>query len=181
MRKKRALAVALTAVAAVVAGRDTPADTGPTCAGPPWRLSIGPPWSEATGQNTMTFVLRNSGSTSCALRGYPVVVLLDGDRHVLPFTYSHRGDQMITNRRPRRVLVASGRAAFFALNKYRCDARTLAVGRFVRVALPHSQTRLELRLPRSNPTFRFCGRGAPSGIIAVSPIVARLSAAAAHH
>jgi Protein of unknown function (DUF4232) len=143
-----------------------------------WRLSNGPLWSEKTGQHTATFVVRNRSSASCVLRGYPRVELLDGHGRMLPFTYAHRGDQMISAAPARRVRVRAGRAAYFAANKYRCDTRTRAVARLVRVTVPGSTASLTIRLGRY-PIMDFCGRGAPSGIVTVSPIVASLAAAAA--
>jgi len=130
--------------------------------------------SEKTGQNTAVFTLRNTGP-ACTLEGYPTIVLTDGLGGTLAFTYRHGGDQMITSRPPGLVTVPSHGTAYFAINKYRCDVRASAVARVVHVTLPGSSGHLSLRLGHY-PIIDFC-REAPSRIVSVSPIVAKLASA----
>jgi hypothetical protein len=146
----------------------------------PLRLSRGFGWSEPTGQASATFVVTNTSGRSCAFDGYPTIVLVDGSGRALRFTYHDGGDQMITSNRPRRVVVRRGGRLFFAINKYRCDFHETAVARAIRVQLPGSSTWLRIRLQRY-PVMGYCGGGAPSGIVSVSPLVASLHAAAAKH
>jgi hypothetical protein len=133
----------------------------------------GPLASEGTGQHTATFVLTNRGPADCTLRGYPRIVLLTGDLRTLPFTYSDSGDQMITKRRPETVHVASGRSAFFAINKYRCDIHSIAGAVVIRVLLPDSRHWLHHALNRF-PGLDYCPAEVPSRTLAVSPVVNRL-------
>jgi hypothetical protein len=128
-------------------------------------MTRGPEVSEATGQNTLTFRLRNVGTRPCALHGYPAVALVDRTG-ALPFAISHRGDQMITARRPARFTVAPRGTAFFALNKYRCDLGDRRRARAVRLELGAGH--VTATVPRF-PDISFCGRGDPGSTVAVSP------------
>ena len=142
------------------------------------RLSVGARWSEATGQNTATVVVTNPSDGPCVLRGYPTIILLDRAGDSLPFTYSHRGDQMITANRPSEIRIREGRAAYFAFNKYRCDIHATAVAATLRVALPGSDVFRSVRLPHY-PIIDLCNER-PSRIVTVSPIEPKLGGAAAH-
>lgn len=143
-----------------------------------WRLRLGAPWSEATGQHTAPFVLIRNGATGCTLHGYPTIVLRDAAGQVLPFRFSHRGDQMVTGRPPGTVRVAAHRSAYFVFNKYRCDIRSQAAARLVQVQLPGVRGRLEVRLYRT--IIDYCPAETPSRTIAVTPIVATSAAASAY-
>src|SRR6266487_4349255 len=84
------------------------------------RLAIGPLVSEKTEQHTARVTLTNISPTACGLDGYPTITLFDSRGRLLPFTYSHRGDQMITGARPPSIDLRSRASAFFALNKNVC-------------------------------------------------------------
>jgi hypothetical protein len=144
-----------------------------------WQLRLGSLWAEQTGQHTAPFVLTRLGPTACTLDGYPGIVLRDAEGRVLPFRYSHRGDQMVTGRAPHAVRVPAHGHAFFVLNKYRCDIRAQDTARLARVRLPGVRGVLRLRLPRY-PTLDYCPKDAPSRTVAVTPIVARAAQASAH-
>lgn len=118
-------------------------------------LSSGTLWSEKTGQHTATFVLTNRSQRVCVLDGYPHVQLLDQRHRLLRFRHSHAGDQMITSRPPQRIGVRPGGRVFFALNKYRCDIKSTAIARFIRVQLPGQAKWLSLRLP-AYPLLDYC-------------------------
>ena len=83
-----------------------------------------PPVSEATGQHTSDFSITNVSASACVLDGYPGVTLTDSAGRVLPFVYSHSGDQMTTNKAPRAVNLPTSGTAWLRLNKYRCDFST---------------------------------------------------------
>jgi len=142
----------------------------------PLRLSFGPAWSEATGQETSTFVFKNLSGRRCSFDGYPKIAFLDGRGRVLGFTYYHGGDQMITTDPPHLVVVANGGRLFFAINKLRCDVRETAIARTIRIKLPGNSTWLAIPL-----RLGYCGGGEPSGVISVSPVVASMNAAARRH
>jgi hypothetical protein len=144
----------------------------------PLRLGSGPGWSEKTGQHSATFVVTNASGRRCTFDGYPRVVLLDRGGRVLHFTFHRGGDQMITARLPRPVVVKPGGRVYFAINKYRCDVRSKALATAIKVQLPGSPTWLRLALP-AYPLLDFCGSAAPSGLVTISPVVAALQDAAA--
>jgi hypothetical protein len=113
-----------------------------------------------------------TGARPCTLDGYPTVVLLDRFGQRLAFSYSHRGDQVVTSHSPRVVHVAGDGSAFFLLNKYRCDIRAQSAARWLRVRLPGVSGWLVMELRRQN--IDFCPAEPPSGTVAVSPLVGKL-------
>ena len=135
-------------------------------------LALGPLVTEATGQHTLAVRLRNGGGP-CTFAGYPRLTL--GDRRgAIPFAITHRGDQMITSRLPRRFLVRRGGAAFVVMNQYRCDLGDRRTATVVR--LPGASLRIADRLRRPH----YCGRGDPGSTLAVAPFVPTLHAALRH-
>jgi uncharacterized protein DUF4232 len=141
-----------------------------TTACAPLRLGPGSAWSEKTGQHSASFVVTNASAARCTFTGYPRIELLGRRGRALRFTYHDGGDQMITARPPRRIVARPGGRVYFAINKYRCDLRSQALARVIRVQLPGSTAWLRLGLP-SWIGLEFCGSGPPSGIVSVSPIV----------
>lgn len=144
------------------------------------RIQSGPSVTPKTGQNPLSFVLTNRANTTCTLRGYPTVELLDRRGKRLPFVITHRGDQMVTSRPPTRAFVRAGGTAFVVINKYRCDVRSFDVARTLRLGLP-GQRRMarQIRLGRV-ASFAYCGNGDPGSIVAVSPFEPSLAATASH-
>lgn len=142
-----------------------------------WKLSLGPLWSELTGQHTAPIAVSRLGSNPCTLTGYPRIALLGANGHPLGFRYRHHGDLVVPGRPPRAVQVGADGSAFFLLNKYRCDIRAADAARTLEVSLPGVRGRLTLRLSHY-PILDYCPAEAPSGTVAVSPIVATLSQAA---
>ncbi len=141
------------------------------------QLAVGPRWSEKTQQESVTGVLRYRGSASCYVKGYPRVSLFDRRGRALRFVVAHRGDQMITNRKPALIAVKPGESVYFALNKNVCQVRVTAYAVELHVGLPGMRGTAALKLPR-HYRLGYCGRGY-FGKVAVSPLVARLAQAAA--
>ena len=137
-----------------------------------WRLRSDGLWSEPTGQHTAPIAVVRTGSQPCVLDGYPSVVLLNAHRQRLAFSYSHRGDQVVTSRAPRVIHVDGHGSAFFLLNKYRCDIRSQSAARWLRVKLPGVSGSLVMQLRNQN--IDFCPADPPSRTIAVSPLVGKL-------
>jgi hypothetical protein len=137
--------------------------------------------SPATGQNPLSFVLTNRSAKPCVVKGYPTIALINAHGQRLPFRVSHNGDQMVTSRPPVAVRVLPRRAAFFVLNKYRCDVGSLNVAKKLRVALPGVRTsaRLTVAIPM-NPVIAYCGANDPGSIVTVSAIEPSVEAALAH-
>ena len=109
--------------------------------------------------------------------GYPAVGLHDRSG-VIPFSISHRGDQMITSRRPGPVGVPHGGVAFVLLNQYRCDLRNLRAATVVRLGSPAASTSIRLANHYRQP--HYCGRGDPGSTLAVSPLEPSVRAALKH-
>jgi hypothetical protein len=171
------VAVAATALAvALVSASAARTTTYGSCT---FRLAVGPPWSEATGQHTLTLVLRNTATAPCHVNGYPRVVLRTAEGRTLGFVYRDGGDQMLTHRAPRWVAVRKGGSAFFAINKYRCDVHATAVARFARAELPGSKAVLSVRLPHY-PILDYCPAQPAGTGVDVSPIVPSLRELSAH-
>jgi hypothetical protein len=158
-------------------GHDTLTATGPDgdaqsigCSAAHLELTQGPRWSEATGQHTLLVEIV-AGSGSCLVEGFPVVTLVGATGRELPFTYTHRGDQMLPDLEPHPVTIRPGHPAFVALNKYRCDFHATDGAQVVRLTLPGPTLTLALRLATSYPSLDYCTE-APSLQVAVTPVVA---------
>jgi hypothetical protein len=151
----------------------------PACRSSLLEIANGPDISPATGQNPLSFLVTYRGLKACELDGYPTVALLDGRGRRLPFRISHKGDQMVTSRRPVALRVLPRQSAFLVINKYRCDLGDLRVAKRVRVGLPGEAGRLMLVLPGPG-VIGYCGKNDAGSIVAVSPFEPTLRAALAH-
>jgi Domain of unknown function (DUF4232) len=174
--------VAAALAAALVGGATTSSSaagrvSAPRCVASQLRLKLGPLVSEKTEQHTATFALTNMVRSGCSLDGYPTVTLTDAVGRLLPFTYGHHGDQMITAAPPTPVRVPGGGSAYFELNKNACVSFTRRVASEINVRLPGSQRTLSLRLPHY-PLLDYCPPGEPGDGITVSPLEPTLTAAA---
>jgi hypothetical protein len=137
-------------------------------------LRRGPLVSEKTGaQATLPLVITEHASTPCVLDGYPALVLVDGRDRVLPFQYTHRGDEMITGALPKPVPMRTGTSSYFALNKTGCDVRATRFARTLRVRLAGARHAESIRL-QHYPILDYCGPGF-FGRVAVSPFERRPS------
>jgi hypothetical protein len=150
-------------------------------------VAFGPYVSEETGQHTLALRLINGGGRSCVFDGYPQMTLYD-ERGVIPFEIRHGGDQMISSRPPRPVLIQPHHAALVLLNKYRCDRGMVAGTRSttrIRIGQTHTTGAqvvwLNVKSPSKIPEpWRipdYCGKGDPGSIITVSPFVTTIRAA----
>jgi hypothetical protein len=148
------------------------------CAVSALRFQPGPLWSEETGQHTGTIVVINLSRERCSLDGYPTLTVLDARHRVLAFRIGHRGDQVIAAESPREVLLQVVGRAYFVFNKYRCDIRSTAVARYLRVSLRPSAGDSQLVRLAGYPIIDFCPGELASTTIAVSPFVSRLGQAA---
>lgn len=142
----------------------------PSCRTSQFTVRFGAPVSEATGQHTTTLRLINRGRRACILFGYPKISVYDR-AGLLPFAITHDGDQMVTARRPKRVIVRHGRAAFVVLNQYRCDLGVLRTGAILRIGVGRVTQSGMAAIRMTDPYRRldYCGRGDPGSILAVSP------------
>jgi uncharacterized protein DUF4232 len=122
----------VTACAAAVAAREAHAVL-PPCRTSQFTVRFGPLVSEATGQHTIMLRLINRGRGACVLFGYANISVYDRVG-LIPFAITHDGDQMVTGRRPKRVIVRRGRAAFVVLNHYRCDSGVVRTATTLRSA-----------------------------------------------
>jgi Domain of unknown function (DUF4232) len=141
------------------------------------RVSFGPHWSEKTQQRTVTVRLTSHAGHACVVDGYPTVSLYNKQGHKLPFTYTHRGDQMVTSHRPKRFILRPGASAYFVLNQQACDQSPVVRAYALRVALRGSaDTRRVAPIPRHFPAIYYCwGLPASFRFLTVSPIVRDLA------
>jgi hypothetical protein len=105
--------------------------------------------------------LRNIGSTTCHLRGFPSVRLLDSGARPMATTVTHHGGP------PHTVTLAPFHRAFFSFTfavSAPCPSAVFAYG--FRVTAPHASQRLVWYAGR----FDLCGPAPAS--VAVSPILA---------
>jgi hypothetical protein len=144
-------------------------------------LALGPEISEATGQHTLALRLTNRGRANCVLDGYPRVTLRDHAGQI-PFSISHGGDQMITSRRPARVVVRPRGLAIVVLNQYRCDRGGLRAADVVSIGLADATRAPTSSITISDPYRKpnYCGRGDPGSTLTVSPFEPSLRAALRH-
>ena len=137
----------------------------PLCDGSKFELTPMKSVSEATGQETLIFALKNQGVDRCLLFGYPIIKMRDESGNVIPFIYAEHGDQMITNRIPQPIQLDSGDAAYFAINKYRCDRGDKIYAPKLEIGLPSNRGSLDyfdVRLP-------YCGPNDPGDRVSISP------------
>ena len=144
-------------------------------------LTIGPPVSAATGQNPFSVRLTNRSRDACVLSGYPVVSFRD-QHGALPLVVrqggGHGGDQQVTRRSPRRVLIRPGRSAYVILNKYRCDLGTSRLATGMQLALRgNSRPFGSVSLRSIGARFGYCERVPTFNVVSVSPFVPSIAAA----
>jgi hypothetical protein len=89
-----------------------------------------------TGEHAVMYALTNRGAVTCALSGYPGVVLYDAEGAALPFRYARGGGAYVTSRRPVTVMLAHGVSAYVLVAKYRCDLGIARNATGIRLTLP---------------------------------------------
>jgi Protein of unknown function (DUF4232) len=152
---------------------------GPACRPTQLQITAGPPVSEATQQNTLLLVFRNISPTSCVMRGYPAITLVDSAGRRLAFSYRQGGDQMLTSAPPRPVILPPGKFAYSALNKNSCVGFASRTAATAGVAPPGQHEPLLLRL-RHYPMLGYCGAGDPGHTIDIAPVEPTSADALAH-
>lgn len=138
------------------------------CAMPDITVFQGSELSEPTGQHSLAIRLKNRGRSSCILYGYPTIEFRDRAGRI-PFKIRHGGDQVVTSRRPRRVVVRPGRSAYVVLNKYRCDLGNRRAARTLRLGLSSHTSQRATTAVRPRGWIQYCGRGDPGSTVSVSP------------
>jgi hypothetical protein len=89
-----------------------------------------------TGEHAVMYALTNRGPVTCALSGYPKVVLYDAGGAALPFRYIRGGGAYVTSRKPVTVILARGASAYVLVAKYRCDLGVARNATVIRLTLP---------------------------------------------
>lgn len=125
--------------------------------------------SEATQQETLVLVLRNTSASGCALRGYPEVVLVDGQGATLPFRVRRAGDQMLTGAGPALVALPPGADAYVGVNQTTCDAHAGKAAARIRLTPPGARRALTLPVS-SRRSVGYCPPGTPGHVVDVTPI-----------
>src|SRR5262249_1896905 len=172
MRTRISLAVLVLACLAPGISKGTPVSVS-ACRLSQFAVRVGLDVSEKTGQHTLMLRLVNRRRRACVFDGYPRIRTYDRVG-LIPFAITHRGDQMLTSRPPSRVVVRPQRAAWVAVNHYRCD---LGEGRTATtLRIDEAVIRLSDRYQR----LAYCGKGDPGSTLAVSPFEPTLRATLAH-
>jgi Protein of unknown function (DUF4232) len=128
-----------------------------------------------TGEHAVMYALTNRGPVTCALSGYPKVVLYDAEGVELPFRYVRGGGAYVTSRKPVTVVLARGASAFVLVAKYRCDLGVARNAAVIRLTLPTrgaAFARREALALAGAAGLSYCRGGPrdPGQVIAVSPV-----------
>jgi|ERR1700691_940171 hypothetical protein len=145
------------------------AQGGHACRSTQLQLSAGPRISEATEQHTLLLVFRNVSATKCVMRGYPAIALADRAGHRLDFSYSRRGDQMLSSAPPGLVTLPPGGLAYSAVNKNSCVGFAPSNAASADVTPPGQRQALVLKLPHY-PVLGYCGASDPGHTIDIAPV-----------
>jgi hypothetical protein len=135
------------------------------------RLAIGPLVSEKTEQHTATVTLTNLAPLPCGLDGYPKIKLFDSRGRVLPFIYSHRGDQMLTGAPPTSLHLEPKASAYFAFNKIACVTFADRYAQTLRVMLPGSPVNRSIQLRPHDRLIDYCQGSDTFRTVTVSAVV----------
>jgi hypothetical protein len=172
MRSKIVLAWLVLVCIAPSAGHGAPLSSS-SCRLSQFAVRLGPDVSEKTGQHTVMLRLVNRGRRACVFDGYPRIRTYDRVG-LIPFAITHRGDQMVTSRPPSRVVVRPQRAAWVAVNHYRCDLGEVRAATTLRI------DKAVITLLDPYQRLAYCGKGDPGSTLAVSPFEPTLRATLAH-
>lgn len=142
----------------------------PLCQSSDLRLSLGPRASEATGQNTLILVLRNTADRECTLRGYPTIEAGSAEGKILAFRYQHGSDMMLRAVTPATVSLPPDQPAYVVINKYRCDSGDLATATHLQITPPGASAPVTIQLT-GRGGMPWCGLGDPGSTVTVSPVV----------
>jgi hypothetical protein len=80
-------------------------------------VTLGPPVSEETEQDSLLVEITNKSGDACYLFGYPGISFYDSEGALLPLAYERTGDQMVTSAPPQRVSLAAGGTAYVLMNE----------------------------------------------------------------
>jgi hypothetical protein len=103
-------------------------------------------------------------------RWLPTITLLDSRGRALPFTYSHRGDQMITAVRTARQHLKAKASAYFAFNKNACDAPVTGYASTLRITLTGARRSRTVRLLVADRRIEYYRGDDLFKTVSVSPI-----------
>lgn len=159
------------------AARPAAAETGvPQCAAQALVLRPGAFVVPMTGEHAAMYALTNRGPVTCALSGYPKVVLYDAGGAALPFRYVKGGGAYVTSHKPVAVVLARGASAYVLVAKYRCDlgdARNAAAIRLTLRAAHGAAFAGWVAVAPSGAAGLFYCRGGqrdPGQVVTVSPV-----------
>jgi Domain of unknown function (DUF4232) len=148
----------------------------PRCSAPTIVLRPGTFVVPMTGEHAVMYALTNRGAVTCALSGYPKVVLYDAGVAALPFRYVRGGGAYVTSRKPVTVVLARGASAYVLVAKYRCNLGVARNAAAIRLTLPGAHgaasTGREAVATAGAAGLSYCrgGQFDPGQVIAVSPV-----------
>ena len=150
--------------------------TAPSC--PPSHIQAkdGPFVGGATGEQSMTIALVNSGPGTCMLSGYPRVRLVTAAGTTLDFARDTQS-QYIRRIPPRRVVLSVGAIAYVEIAKYRCDLGDAKAASQIRLSLPEAGEDTALSVPAQIEGYCKGGPTDPGNFISFTPVESNLGAA----
>lgn len=92
----------------------------PSCSSPALGIQLGPRVSEPNMQHTTVLVFTNHSGVACALTGYPDVSFVASTGRALRLVYRDSGDQLVTSRPAKTVILPPTAQAFASVNKNVC-------------------------------------------------------------
>jgi hypothetical protein len=140
-----------------------------------------------TGEHAVLHALTNRSRVTCAVRGYPHVVLFAASGNALPFRYAAGGGMYVTSRRPVTVVLPEGESAYVLVAKYRCDLGIARGAATIKLTLRAANRRLFLGREAVGLSgaagLSYCrgGRHDPGQLVTVSPVESTRQATSSLH
>ena len=141
-------------------------------------LAVAPGYmSPAEQERVRLWTIKNTGPSTCSLRGYPSVQMFNRGRP-LGFRYLQGQGQFVSHRAPQLVTIPPDGTAYFVLAKSTCVERVVSIATTVTITLPGLPTKA---IPSLNPSggsqaYPYCAdRAAASNDVAVSPVSATVA------
>ncbi len=136
-------------------------------------VTLGPPVSEETEQDSLLVEITNKSGDACYLFGYPGISFYDSEGALLPLAYERTGDQMVTSAPPQRVSLAAGGTAYVLMNE---SSASICVGpesvsaATLNVIPPDTTSSFTLDLQGQRNIFACSGPTPATDPLAISPV-----------
>jgi hypothetical protein len=149
----------------------------PTCTSAHLAFGPGPIMSMMTGERALDYSIKNTGSTTCQIKGFPGVKVYTSKGKLLPFKYVH-SSQYLKTLAPKVVTLKPHGVAYIFIGKYRCDVGVVGMGTKMLVKMPGKGAgSLAVATDQSggHAAWEYCTGGSKDwgNTIAVSPVTAK--------